>query len=131
MGCNQFEGNLTSSLDLTNTSALAASYNEALVPSSGTESLRRIIDLELQAGPVYLDPIPWNSKRPAIPQQPPSTLVLTGSLPVAITGSAQNSGFLASVTSPYRDFEASFNYSFQQQARLIDLAQCYFFVPLS
>ena len=131
MGCNQFEGNLTSSLSVSNTNALAASYNESSVPEEGTDVDKRIVDLTLQAGPVYLDSIPWNSKRPAIPQQLPATLVLTGSVAFTVTGSAGNSGFLQSVHAPYRDFEASFNYSFQQQARLIDLAMCFFNPPLS
>lgn len=131
MGCNQFEGNLTSSQDLSTSNASQASYNEVLVPVSGTESLRRVVDLELQAGTLYVNEIPSPGKGvPVVPQQLPTPLNLTGSVEFNI--SASLSFFSqATVHAMHRDLEASFNYSFQQQARLIDLAQCYFFVPLS
>lgn len=131
MGCNQFEGNLTGSQDLSNSNAAQASYNEALVPFNDTESLRRVIDLELQAGTLYLNAIPSPGKGvPAVPQQLPTFLNLTGSVEFNISASLS---FFSqgTVHAMHRDMEASFNYSFQQQARLIDLAQCYFFVPLS
>lgn len=131
MGCNQFEGNLTSSQDLSDSNAAQASYNEALVPFQDTESLRRVIDLELQAGTLFLDALPSPGKgRPAVPQQLPTSLNLTGSVEFHI--SASQSGFSqGTVIALHRDMVASFNYNSQQQARLIDLAQCYFFIPLS
>ena len=57
-------------------------------------------------------------------------MTLTGSVEFHI--SASQSGFSqGTVIALHRDMVASFNYNSQQQARLIDLAQCYFFVPLS
>ena len=131
MGCNQFEGNLTSSQDLSDSNAAQASYNEALVPFNDTESLRRVIDLELQAGTLFVDQIdPADKGRPAVPQQLPTSLNLTSSVEFNI--SASQSTFLqGTVHAMHRDMIASFNYNSQQQARLIDLAQCYFSLPLS